>query len=72
MPKKRSFLTFFTQISGRNFLSTEQSRAIFEARKGRKGAEKGRGRGVTTKGGKKEKRTRENRSILLMVGVLPK
>ena len=34
-------------------------------RQGRKGAEKKGGRGVAKKGGKKEKRTRENRSVLL-------
>ena len=40
--------------------STEQS--TFRGEKGRKSAEKMRGRGVASKGGKKEKRTRENRS----------
>ena len=41
-----------------------QNRALFGAEKGRKGAEKRGGRGVASKGGKKEKRTRENRSAI--------
>ena len=39
-----------------------QNRAFFEGEKGEKGAEKRGGRGVTSKGGKKEKRTHENTS----------
>ena len=39
-----------------------QNRAFFEWRKRGKSAEKRRGRGVASKRGKKEKRTRENRS----------
>ena len=42
-----------------------QTRALFEAENGRKGAEKRGGRGVASKGGKKEKRTRENRSVFV-------
>ena len=44
-----------------------QNRALFEGKKGRKGAEKRGGRGVASKGGKKEKRTRENRSELMVI-----
>ena len=39
-----------------------QNRALFDKGKGRQGAEKQGGRGVASKRGKKEKRTRENRS----------
>ena len=39
-----------------------ENRAFVEGEKGEKGAEKRGGRGVTSKGGKKEKRTHENRS----------
>ena len=39
-----------------------QNGALFEGRTRRKGAQKRRGRGVASKGGKKEKRTHENRS----------
>ena len=40
-----------------------QNRALFEGRKVRNSAEKMGGRGVASKGGKKEKRMRENRSV---------
>ena len=42
-----------------------QNRALFERKKGRKGAEERGGRGVVSKGCKKEKGTRENRSVFL-------
>ena len=50
-----------------------QNRALFKGGKGRKGAEKKGGKGVASKEGQKEKRTRENRievAASLELGVL--
>ena len=47
-----------------------QNRAFFEGRKARKGAEKGGGRGVARKGGKKEKRTHENKSVYRHIEII--
>ena len=44
-------------------LSLLHNTALFKGGKGREGAEKRRGRGVASKGGEEEKRTRENRSV---------